>query len=119
MALALLALAVLIGRQLRRRADGLPETLLDLALVRLGLRASDRHWYRRVLERLSRMGLVREPWETPHEFHDRVTARLSISELADLTDAYVRARYSQEPRSPLEVTEVMSMSHRILARLDE
>jgi hypothetical protein len=70
-----------------------------LHLRRLDARGLIQYFYVSLLQRAARLGWARRPGETPLEFSRELATRLPQQEqaLTDLTEAFLRARYSPRP----------------------
>ena len=71
--------------------------------------------YRDLLRTGAGLGVSRRPSETPYEYQPRLSTRLpeGAQDIASLTEAYVRVRYTPEAPSSMEV----AAAHEALARV--
>ncbi|HEY6103278.1 MAG TPA: DUF4129 domain-containing protein [bacterium] len=71
--------------------------------------------YRELLRIGAGLGIARRPSETPYEYRPRLSTRLpdGSQDIASLTEAYVRVRYTREAPSNAEV----AAAHEALARV--
>lgn len=76
--------------------------------------------YRELLRQGAHLGIPRLVHQTPYEYQPRLTQRIPghSSEVASLTDAYVRVRYTPHLPTQDEVTEAQSALERIRAATD-
>lgn len=76
--------------------------------------------YRDVLRLGAGLDVGRRPSETPYEYRPRLTARLPnrAGEIASLTEAYVRVRYTPEPPSDADVAAAREAFERLRAWSD-
>ena len=63
------------------------------------LRQLIRYFYLSLVRRAEERAIVRQPWQTPYEYGARLRSELPDyeSDLTELTEAFVIARYSPQP----------------------
>jgi hypothetical protein len=74
-----------------------------------------RYFYLSTVRRAARLGVVRRPGQTPHEFlHDlEQTLPEAEQDVAALTDAFITARYNTTEITPAEAASVRTIWERI------
>jgi hypothetical protein len=104
-------------RRARRRAreDRTP----SFRLGALSPRGRVRYYYLSILHRAGRKGVPRHPSQTPYEYDGDLEPHLPAArqEMADLTGAFVEARYSQHPLGRKEEKEIRARWKRVKAAL--
>jgi hypothetical protein len=135
--IVLIAVAVVRARRKARKADeDERESVWDVTAVLTGLgsvwrslwgrvtpargpempgASSIRAIYRELLRIGRALGIPRRPAETPYEYRPRLSGALpqTTGEIAQLTDAYVRVRYSPHHPSGVEIEEAQAALERV------
>jgi len=135
--IVLIAVAVVRARRKARKADeDERESVWDAKSVLAGLGSAWRSlWgratpargpempevssiraiYRELLRIGRALGIPRRPAETPYEYRPRLSGALpqTTGEIAQLTDAYVRVRYSPHHPSGVEIEEAQAALERV------
>ena len=77
------------------------------------------YFYLSVVRRAGERGIARRPWQTPYEYSARLQAELPEreSDVAELTEAFVAARYSPRPVAPEEANLVKRSWQRVRSAL--
>jgi len=86
-----------------------------LSLRRLSPRDRVRYYYLSILHRSSRQGFGRPPWMTPLEYQDTLASEVpsASDQVAQLSDAFVEARYSQHPVSSEDAKGLREVWHSV------
>jgi hypothetical protein len=110
-------LALLPGRRAAGQAAQ-PGSRPGWRFLRLGAlspRERVRYFYLSTVRRAARLGVVRRPGQTPHEFlHDlEQTLPEAEQDVAALTDAFITARYNTTEITPAEAASVRTIWERI------
>ncbi|HET8627367.1 MAG TPA: DUF4129 domain-containing protein [Thermomicrobiales bacterium] len=111
-----------LARALPRRATrpAAPRALPDLLRLRgLSPREQVLYYYLSVVRRAGRQGLPRRAAQTPAEYSATLASRLPDAgpDVADLTDAFVEARYGRHPVAPTDAGRARSRWQRVKAAL--
>jgi hypothetical protein len=112
------ALPELVARIRQARAN---RGSRQVRAVSLGSRDRILHHYLRTLDTAQEAGVPRRRTETPYEYRRNLQAYVEEEEeaLAELTEAFIEARYSTHPVSPEDVAEQRANAERVQRSLRE
>ena len=104
---------------LQRRALAQPARAPALRLGRLAPRDLIRYFYRSLLQRAAGGGAARQASQTPYEYSADLAARLpeAQQDLAELTESFVVAEYSQRPLERADAQRMRRPWERLRRRL--
>jgi len=110
-----------VRRQLKRLfgAEARRRRWRYLSLSSLSPRQLVMYFYLSIVRRASERDIVRQPWQTPYEYSARLRALLPEreSDVDELTEAFVMARYSPEPVTSERVNLVKRSWQRVRSAL--
>jgi hypothetical protein len=104
-----------IRRDRSPRPQGRKRRFPNFRLGALSPRERILYYYWSILRRAERLGYPRLQQETPFEYHNTLKTHLSQgeTEMANLTDAFLEARYSEHPVEPDHVQRVRTDWQRV------